>query len=256
MRVDVTIKARSLPAVVIALFIMCFSQAASAVEVDTWQNEISIYGWFAGVDGTVSLPNGMGREADISYDASEIIENLKMIFMGGYEGRYNKWSIIADLVYMDVGDSTDGPVGQGLASVDLDLKSWILSGAVGYDLVQHDRGLVTLIGGVRYLALDVDTELSVGSIQLGSSGSESLTDAIVGLKGQIQLAENWYIPYYADIGAGGSNLSWQLFAGIGYRFNWGDIRLGYRYLKYDLDDDMIMQDLTMGGPVLGVGFIF
>jgi hypothetical protein len=41
------------------------------------------------------------------------------------------------------------------------------------------------------------------------------------------LNEHWYLPYYADIGTGDSDLTWQLFGGIGYMFNWGDIKLGY-----------------------------
>jgi len=66
------------------------------------------------------------------------------------------------------------------------------------------------------------------------------------------LNENWYLPYYVDIGAGDSDLSWQLFGGIGYQFNWGNIKLGYRYLKYDQDDDEFLQDFEFYGPILGV----
>ncbi len=43
---------------------------------------------------------------------------------------------------------------------------------------------------------------------------------------------------------------------IGSRFGWGDIRLGYRYLYFDLGDDKLMQDLALSGPVLGAGFRF
>jgi len=70
------------------------------------------------------------------------------------------------------------------------------------------------------------------------------------------LNEHWYLPYYADIGTGDSDLTWQLFGGIGYMFNWGDIKLGYRYLKYDQDDDKLLQDFTFDGFLLGVGFRF
>jgi hypothetical protein len=45
------------------------------------------------------------------------------------------------------------------------------------------------------------------------------------MRGYFMLGDNWYIPYYADIGTGGSDLTWQLFGAIGYRFSWGDIRL-------------------------------
>jgi hypothetical protein len=57
------------------------------------------------------------------------------------------------------------------------------------------------------------------------SGSEGLLDGIIGMRGYFMLGDNWSIPYYADIGTGGSDLTWQLFGAIGYRFSWGDIRL-------------------------------
>jgi len=50
--------------------------------------------------------------------------------------------------------------------------------------------------------------------------------------------------------------TWQLFAAIGYRFSWGDIRMGYRHLSYEMDDEFLMQDMDLSGPVLGVGFRF
>jgi hypothetical protein len=115
---------------------------------------------------------------------------------------------------------------------------------------------------VRYLKLDADVDLTVNGPLPPTpppaylSGSEDFWDGIVGVKGGIMLNENWYIPYYADIGAGGSNLTWQLYAGIGYMFSWGDIKLAYRYLEYDQDDDKLVQDLKLYGPQLGIGFRF
>jgi hypothetical protein len=41
-----------------------------------------------------------------------------------------------------------------------------------------------------------------------------LTDGFIGIRGQFACNESWYLPYYADIGAGGSDLSYQFFAAI------------------------------------------
>ena len=145
----------------------------------------------------------------------------------------------------------------GGASVDLDMKSWILNGGVGYDLTQTDKGVISIVGGVRYFNVEVDTEVSLGGLQLsGFSGSEGLLDGIIGLRGFARLGENWFMPFHADIGAGGSELTYQLYGAVGYRFGWGDVRLGYRYLKYDLEDDMVMTDMALSGPIFGVGFRF
>jgi hypothetical protein len=234
---------------------LCLCTITSTQAADTWQNEIAIYGWLAGIDGTTKFPAGSGP--DTSVDASEILDNLNMIFMGGYEGKYGKWSIITDLIYMDIGGSADKPLLLGAKSVDLDIKSWIVNAGVGYELVQSDRGTLSVVGGVRYLGLDVDVNLGIMDNSLVErSGSDGMVDGIIGMRGYLSLSDKWYLPYYADIGAGSSELTWQLFGGVGYRFGWGDIRLGYRYLSYDLDDHKVMEDLKLSGPLLGVGFKF
>ena len=243
--------------VVMAPLLVAFfmTNSATAYEKDTWQNEITIYGWFAGIDGTVAQTSCDG--ADISYDTSDILENLNAIFMGGYQGRYNRWSILADLIYMDISDSGSTNVAGVGASAELGLRSWILSGAVGYDLVQDNWGIVTVLGGVRYLGLDTDSTLIINGNQFtDDSDSSNLTDGIIGLRGYLRLTDSFYIPYHADIGAGGSDLSYQLFAGIGYRYKWFDVQLGYRYLKYEFEDDQLLQDMALSGPKLGIGFIF
>ena len=137
----------------------------------------------------------------------------------------------------------------------------LFTGVAGYDLVQTEKTRLALIGGVRYLNLDADLKLSAaGPVETPPpaklSNSDTLWDGIVGVKGGFMLTEHWYIPYYADIGAGDSQITWQLYTGIGYRFERVDVVLGYRYLEYDQDDDKFLQDLSFYGPLLGVGFRF
>ena len=93
---------KALAGAVIALFCLFTASAAWAMDGDKWQNEISIYGWYAGIDGVVQPPGGH-MSSDISFEASDILDNLKMILMAGYEGKKGRWSVIADMVYMDVG---------------------------------------------------------------------------------------------------------------------------------------------------------
>ncbi len=179
------------------------------------------------------------------------------MLMAGYQGRYDRWSFIVDFVYLDVGDNADIAAGAGDVSVDLNVSSYLVNAGIGYDFVQSDRAVVGVVGGVRYLSLDVDYDASVQGLNLlTSSRSESLTDGFIGLRGQVGFNDHWFLPYYADIGTGGSDLSYQLYAAIGYRFGWGDVRLGYRHIGYEMDDDKIMENLQLSGPVFGVGFRF
>jgi hypothetical protein len=46
-----------------------------------------------------------------------------------------------------------------------------------------------------------------------------------------KLSSAWFVPYYLDVGAGDSYLTWQALAGIGYKFKWGETAAFWRYLS-------------------------
>ncbi|MFC1818588.1 hypothetical protein ACFL0B_05770 [Thermodesulfobacteriota bacterium] len=118
---------------------------------------------------------------------------------------------------INVGPGAGLPVS---VSGHLGLKTWLVTGIFGYDVVQTDQARLALIGGVHYLTLDADTSLSINGPLPPTpppaylSESVDLWDGIVGIKGAFMLNKNWYIPYSADIGAGDSKMTWQLYAGI------------------------------------------
>ncbi len=65
----------------------------------------------------------------------------------------------------------------GANSLDLDIRSWIINGGLGYDILQSEQGIVTIVGGGRYLALDAEVDLGVmGTPLVERSGSEGLFD--------------------------------------------------------------------------------
>jgi hypothetical protein len=85
-----------------------------------------------------------------------------------------------------------------------------------------------------------------------------LWDAIAGVKGRIRLSASgaWFMSYYADVGTGASQLTWQGLIGLGHAFSWGDLHLAYRYLHYSTDDGELMEDVNQMGPALGATFRF
>ena len=248
-------KRQAHPRLAVAATILGLLAFGTGAQAAGWENQITIYGWYAGLDGTVQSP--IGAESSVELEASDILEDLELVFMGGYEGRTGRWSVIVDAVYMDVGGDGEAATALGTASGDLDISSWLVNAGIGYDLLQSDNGVLGIVGGVRYLSLDVDVDLSLQSAsKTNTSDSENLTDGFVGLRGQVMFNDNWFLPYYADIGTGGSDLSYQLYAALGYRFGWGDIRLGYRHLDIEMGDDKLMDSLQVSGPVFGIGFRF
>jgi len=187
--------------------------------------------------------------------------------MGVFAARKNNWSLLTDIIYMDLGvDKTAdlsipvGPIQVPVTtSVSLDVEAWVLHFAGGYNLYSEGKSRLDLIGGARYLDLDQTMFLELQSLGPGLSRtiSESLTalDGIVGLKGSAALGERWFLPYYIDVGAGESKFTWQATAGIGYRAGRVvDLALVYRHLEWDIDSAPIVDDLNFSGPTLGVIF--
>jgi len=66
----------------------------------------------------------------------------------------------------------------------------------------------------------------------------------------------WYVPYYLDVGAGESDLTWQGMAGLGYSFDSIDVTGVWRYLDYDLGDSRPIKSIDFNGPAVGVTFRF
>lgn len=221
-------------------------------DTNIWKNELMIYGWFPSITANTPLP-----DSGESIDAKDIIDNLKMVFMGGYTGRNDTWSVFGDVIYMDIGDSKSHtfPIINETATVSMDMKALIVNAGVGYNLIDTGDGILDVIGGVRYMDLEADVSTAL-FVNRNVSRSKDFTDFFIGVKGYKNINENWYIPYEADIGTGDTELSWQLFAGVGYRYDWGDIKLGYRYLEFDMEDDAIVDDLTLSGAILGVSIKF
>lgn len=221
------------------------------VEANPWQNEVTIYGWLPSITATTPLP-----DSGESIDADDIIDNLKMVFMGTYSGRNDTWSAFADVIYMDIGDSKNYTFpNNDVAHVGLDMKALLINAGIGYNVVDTGDGILDVTAGVRYVDLEVDVSTDL-FVNRDLSGSKDFTDFFIGVRGYKNINENWYIPYEADIGTGDTELSWQVFAGVGYRYDWGDVKLGYRYLDFDMEDDALVEDLTLSGAVLGVSIKF
>jgi hypothetical protein len=238
---------------------------------DKWQWELGVYGWFPAIGGTASFPSGASASIDVS--AGDVLDALKMTFMGQIEARKGQWGAWSDLVYADLGGSKDGsrdftvggnPVST-TANLGLDVKSTVWSLAGIYNLSSKPENTTDLLFGARMLNLKETLNWSLASSipELPTrSGQASVDgtnwDAIVGLKGRYYLGaeRKWFLPYYADIGTGQSKLTWQVNAGVGYAFDWGSVVATWRYLDYNFKSGDALQSMNMNGALIGVAFQF
>jgi hypothetical protein len=244
-----------------------------------WQFHVVPYLWLPAVDASADvtlsrLDTATGRTVGpVSLSAEtrpgDYLSNLDMALMLMGEARNDRWSIYTDLLYTSFGSkdskvrNVTGPKGflstdiRRKARTDLSATLWTLAG--GYRAVDRQDFELDLMAGTRYLTMDSDLELTVQGArgrpfrQRKVSLDQDVWQGIVGLRGQVLFpGSDWFVPFYADLGSGGSNWSWQAMLGLGYRFDWGEVTLAYRALSYDFDQNDA--DLTLYGPGLGVGF--
>jgi len=263
----------------LALALAGSTLCAPAVAADNeWTFAVTPYLWLPNINGSLKydLPN-IDSRPDVETGPNDYLENLDFAFMISGEARKGKWSIFADGIYLDFSaeDSRIKSFGGTVidATIDLETESslsggvWTLAG--GYSLVQDSKATLDLIGGFRYLGIEASTDWSLSTTitdpdtgdVLAASGSISedgnLWDGIIGVRGHVKLGDsNWAIPYYADIGTGDSELTWQAMTGITYNWNWGGVSLVYRHLSYDMDEDGLLQDVEFSGLALGATFRF
>jgi hypothetical protein len=258
-------------AVVFAVGAFCARAGADTMS-DQWQFNAFIYGYFPQLGGTATFPSG--QSVDITVDAKQVISNLKFAAMGSFSAQKGPLGAFVDLIYADVSGSKSGTrsfsLGNNLmvpsdvnANLNLDVRSTIWTFGGYYRLVQSPEAVFDVAVGGRELVLkqDLGYQFSAdigpfsGPGRQGSLGTNGTNwDAIVGAKGQVAFGDNhaWFIPYYFDVGAGQSHLTWQALGGLGYKFSWGDIIGLWRYIdwKFSKDD----ASFSMNGPAIGVAF--
>ncbi len=241
---------------------------------DSWEYQAAIYLWLPSIGGDTSFPSSSGGSS-VDVSAEDVLDALEMAFMGTFGAKKGKWGVWSDLVYADFGASKDGSRDFTIgnveipASVDadlsLDLKMWMWTVAGTYELAKTPKYTVDLLAGARYLDVTQTLDWSIsgdisGLPPVSSSGSSEVNpnflDGVIGVKGVAYLGNEhkWFIPYYLDVGTGQSDLTWQVNAGIGYRYNWGALVATWRYLDYEFESDDRIQSLNLSGPLFGASF--
>jgi hypothetical protein len=251
---------------------MLVNHSSWAQGSDEWRFQAVVYVYLPSVGGETTFPSSGGSGASV--DASKILDNLNFAFMGSFEADKGPWGMYTDVIYLDIGDSESPsrdfriggtlPVGVN-ASLHYDLKGWLWTLAGSWRAVSAPGHELNLIGGARLLDVDqtIDWQLSgnIGSVALADRAGERTTgvsnwDAIVGVKGRATFGEEgrWFAPYYFDVGAGESSLTWQAMAGVGYTFGWGDVVLAWRHIDYDMKSGKSIESISFDGPGVAVAF--
>jgi opacity protein-like surface antigen len=270
---------------ILILFFVSFGCLTSKADAsgDKWTFEVIPYIWAANVEGDLAFtPEGSTGAPEVEVGPVDYLKKLDAAAMLAVKVRRDRLALITDFIYLDFSnenstvksvtflDGTRIPIS---ASLDAGTKSslegilWTLLG--GYDLNTGDKASTLLVAGARYFRIEatIDWQLttSISGPLAGQtfpasshiSETKELWDGIVGAQGKLNLGQShFYIPYHFDIGAGSSELTWQIVAGLGYDFSWLDISLLYRHLAYETKESKILENIRFSGPTLGINISF
>jgi hypothetical protein len=212
------------------------------------------YLWGSSIEGQVGIGN---RTVDVDASFSNILDHLHFAAMGVAEVRRGNFVAMSDLMYSDLRGqrATPGPL---FSSVSPEQKMFILTSEAGYRVFTNDGTSLDALGGIRYWHLKSELAFRAGVLPgIDLEASRNWVDAIVGLRATRALPRGSWVSAYGDVGGGGSDLTYQ-FVGtvgmdIGSRYA---VVFAYRYLNEDYDNDGVLLDNAMQGPLFGFTFRF
>ncbi len=243
----------------------------SDAAAERWQFAVTAYGYLPAISGTAYFPvSSVG--ANFTLNQSDVIDHLKMAFMGAFDAHRGRWGVFTDVLYVDLGqrntnihDFTIGGIGIPAATtsdVSIDMKSWIVNVVGEYRVLSEGASKLDVVAGMRYFNLQERLEWSftgsLGSLpESARSGKGEISsnnfNAIVGLKGQVQGDGGWRLPYYIDVGTGTSQFTWEGATGLAYQFHWGEVSFLYRYIDFQIHSSKLV-NFTIAGPLVGATF--
>ena len=235
-----------------------------------WEYSVSPYMWLP----TISLDSSNVRDGGSPIDGSRLeigptsyLDALSFALMLSGDMRRDDWVIMADLIYLDFevddkdidfGRPGTGPIAGNYGA---DISGSIVTAAGGRTFVRNDRYYMDGLAGWRRfsMTLGLTGDLTSGRA-VDVTRDLNFNDAFVAVNGRYVFGhdDRWSLRYYADVGTGESDMTWQARLGAGYEFGWGELFADYRHLDYDFGDVPRLGEVAsvFSGPSIGATFRF
>jgi hypothetical protein len=227
------------------------AQAPSAPEAQSagsqrWAFSITPYLWAAGIDGDTRAEN-VGGEIDTGGRFLSF-ENLDFALAVSAEAQKGRWTTLLDAMRVDF---SAAPI-SGAISVDAELSGGFVETSAAYAAGRVDG--LELVVGARYVKLESAVRFTPG---LSAEAQESWLDPLIGARFTHAFNDRWSATLRGDIGGFGvsSELVTNVSAVLGFRLSRAaTLRVGYRVLQLDFEDDRFVLDAVAQGYAFGVTF--
>jgi len=221
-----------------------------------WQWSITPYVWAAGTKGRVGARDVLGS---VDVTTGDVLQSGKVALMAVLEGRRGRWLGHLDLFYVSTTDDENlAPVLGAPSTLEIEQYQTMVESQVGYSLLTWPKGSVDAVAGLRSWHVKAELTAVLPSMSSGAETSADWVDGIVGADVRATpWGPRWHLLAYADLGAGGSDFTWQALGGATYDLSrCCSVGLIYRHLDVDYESERLVNDVAMGGPALSLGFRF
>jgi hypothetical protein len=190
-----------------------------------------------------------------------VLKQLNIGLMTNLDVRRKRIGLATDLIFMSLSsDQKTTPIGNAFSGFTANAKDVIVQPEAYGRVLESDRGSIDALGGVRFWRLDNSLSLLQGTLPPTNVGqTQSWVDPTIGARFRLNLPKGCFANLKGDAGGfgAGSELSWQVYAGVGKEFKKKySALLGYRYLFVDYKNGGFLYDVHMSGLIVGFGIHF
>ena len=228
-----------------------------------WQWELTPYVWATDVSLDITV-NDMDV-ASVEVPFGDLVDSLDLGAMLHLEGHRGRGGFFVEMFYADLSDDktiTGAPLVADGTIIQSGMEQWVVEAGGFYEVFGEGSGFDLLFGARLFdLSLDVAFDFPVAMDKTLVS-DESLLDGFVGLRYRGDIGDRWMWWARGDVGAGGTDLSWQGIFGVGLKV--GKKRddalwFGYRHLAFDFEEGtsgITDTELAFSGAMFGYTFGF
>lgn len=241
--------------------------APVAADGPDWALQITPYMWAAGLEGNIS-PFQRAPTIGVEKSFSDVLDDLNFGGFANIWGRYDRFVLSGDVMYVDTTDShtfgplppLPGPIPPGtVVEGSVDTRQFMATLEGGYRVFDTQDVTLDALVGARFW--NISNDVTVSALGMSRSYGESFgwVDPVIGLRAFFRLTDKLSVQAQADIGGfgTGSDFTWSAMATANYTFtDQLSVSAGYKVLDVDYDHDGYVYDTRLSGPVVGLTYRF
>lgn len=241
-----------------ALALLPMTGPASAQD-DGWHWDLTPYAWATDVGIDTQL--GGRQVVDATIPVEDLIDDIDLTFQGRVEAQHGEHGVLLDLFYVSMSDEVNTfqlPQGAGTGDLDWKLDMSVADVAGIYDPKGDRRGFSFLYGARiidQRVEVDANFQTTSGNSSEHYEASDTLVDALVGVRFRGELTEHLTLSTQLDASAGGTDHTWSAFPSLTWSFGDGRYALmaGYRHMSVDFASEGDLDtDMSLSGPLVGL----